>query len=72
MIHNSDGMSKKCNSKSLFFFFFSPGFAPYFRMSDLRMLIDLLYMLYICIVFVRRICDLIMFVFVSGDSPVTL
>ena len=35
MIHNSDGMSKKCNSKSLFFFiFFSPGFAPYFRMGD--------------------------------------
>ena len=34
MIHNSDGMSKKCNSKSFFFFIFSPGFAPYFRMSD--------------------------------------
>ena len=34
MIHNSDGMSKKCNSKSLFSSFFSPGFAPYFRMSD--------------------------------------
>ena len=34
MIHNSDGMSKKCNSKSLFFFIFSPGFAPYFRMSE--------------------------------------
>ena len=34
MIHNSDGMSKKCNSKSLFFFiFFSHGFAPYIRMS---------------------------------------
>ena len=33
MIHSSDGMSKKCNSKSLFFFIFSPGFAPYFRMS---------------------------------------
>ena len=35
MIHNSDGMSKKCNSISLFFFIFSPGFAPYFRMSDI-------------------------------------
>ena len=35
MIKNSDGMPKKCNSKSLFFlFFFSPGFAPYFRMSE--------------------------------------
>ena len=34
MIKNSDGMPKKCSSKSLFFFiFFSPGFAPYFRMS---------------------------------------
>ena len=33
MIHNSDGMSEKCNSKSLFFFIFSPGFASCFRMS---------------------------------------
>ena len=34
MIQISDGMPKKCDFKSLFFFiFFSPGFAPYFRMS---------------------------------------
>ena len=33
MIHNSDGMSKKCISES-FSSFFSPGLAPYFRMSD--------------------------------------
>ena len=38
MIHSSDGMSKKCNSKSLFFFvFFSQAFAPYFRMSEYPM-----------------------------------
>ena len=42
MIHNSDGMSKKCNSKSLFFFIFCPGFAPYFRMSIQRPKIVLL------------------------------
>ena len=33
MIHNSDGMSKKCNFKVYFSSFFSPGFAPYFIMS---------------------------------------